>query len=234
MLLHDASESIRWQVGDRGARALRRYASVRNTRTSCNGRCDLLGLTRRGLSLLQSHGHPHCGRVSQLFHDDALNAFRSRQVHKTIIKAIQQDVLVPCAAPHLQRIVKESFRRGTVLGSSDAAVHGIAERSCRGDIDVVETKAQFALSLGPASQKVDSIVPSLADCLLNTEFAIRRLVERAWARSLSMYVECSRYDEPPMQVTVPDVCNGWQWLLAGCEALSRVPTRVHCPRSGGE
>ena len=79
---------------------------------------------------------------------------------------------------------------------------------CRGDSDVVETKAQVAFSLGLTSQKVDFIVPSLADCLLNMAFVIRRIVQRVWARSLTpiMYVECSRYDESPMQVIVADVC----------------------------
>ena len=70
MLLHDASESIRWQVGKRGARALRWHASVRNIRAehramgraSCSDRAELDP---------QCHGHPHCGRVAQLFHDDA-------------------------------------------------------------------------------------------------------------------------------------------------------------------
>ena len=67
----------------------------------------------------------------------------------------------------------------TDLGSSDAAVHGIVERSCCGDIDVVETKARLAFSLSITSQKVGSIVPRLADCLLFTKFVIRRIVESA-------------------------------------------------------
>ena len=75
--------------------------------------------------------------------------------------------------------MSEAFRRATELGSSGAAVHGTVERSCRCDTDVVETKAQLAFSLGLTSQKVDAIVPSLADCLLNTEFVIRRIAERA-------------------------------------------------------
>ena len=83
------------------------------------------------------------------------------------------------------RSVNEAFRRATELGSSHAAVHGVVDRSCRSDVDFVETKAQFDFSLGLTAQKVESIVPSLADCLLNTEFMIRRIAARAWARSLT-------------------------------------------------
>ena len=88
-------------------------------------------------------------------------------MHRTIIKAVLQDVLVRYAAPHLQRVVNEAFRRVTELRSSDAAVHGIVERSFRSDIDVAETKAPFACSLGLTSENVDSTLPSPADCLLN-------------------------------------------------------------------
>ena len=118
-----------------------------------------LAWTHEALSLPQCHGHAECGREPQLFHGDALNALRSLQVHRTIIKAIWQDVFVPFGAPHLQRIVNEAFLRATGLGSSDAAVHGIVERSCRTDIDVVETMSHFAFLLGLTWQKVDSAKP---------------------------------------------------------------------------
>ena len=75
---------------------------------SCDGRHDLLGPTKRALSLPQCHGHPDW-QEAQLFDDDALNELRSFQVHRTIIKANQQDVFVPLGASHLQRIVEQAF-----------------------------------------------------------------------------------------------------------------------------
>ena len=144
--------------------------------------------------------------------DDALNVLRSLQVHRTIIKSIQQDVSVPLGALHVQRIVNEAFRRATELGSSDAAVLGIVERSCRSDIDVVETK------------KVDSTVPSFADCLLNTVFVIQRIVEDAWAGSSS----------PIMRVECRGVQRGGVGWWRGIKRRLGLPTCVLCPASGGE
>ena len=100
-------------------------------------------------------------------------------------------------------------------------MHGIVERSCCSDIDVVEAKAQYAFSLGLTSQKVDSVVPSFADFLHRMEFEIRRIVERAW--------ECGKYDEAPMLVTVPDVCNGVAVVGGGVSGAASDSQHAFCP-----
>ena len=101
MLLHHARDRMRWQVGDREGRAAKaRKRAEDQDGASCAGRRDVHGPTERTLSLFYCHGHPDSGREAQLFHDDALNALRSLQVHRTIINAIQQDVSVPRGAPH--------------------------------------------------------------------------------------------------------------------------------------
>ena len=94
----------------------------------------------------------------------------------------------------------------------------------RGSIDVVETKAQFAFSLGIPSQKVDSIVPTSVGCLINTEFANRRIVERARAGSLTPIMWSAAGTTRHRCRSLCQMCaSGWRCLAAGCQPLFRSP-----------
>ena len=97
----------------------------------------------RALSLPQCHGHPDCGREPQLFHDDAFTC--------VALPPGTQDNHQSNAAGRLRSIWGTVFGAHCERGvpSDDAAVHGIVERPRRSDIDVVETKARFALIAGP-------------------------------------------------------------------------------------
>ena len=110
-------------------------------------------------------------------------------------------------AAHCERGVPPSDRVGLV--GCSCAWH------CRDE-------GAICISLGLTSQKVNSFVPSLADCLPNTEFLIRRIVKRAWASSLTpiLYVECTRY-ETPMQVH-PGGGGWWRGVRRCLGLLTRV------------